>query len=161
MIFVKKHKQDIAGFAVLFLIVFEIAFLMKPFLLSPSQGTYKGKTEYLELSKDTYHGNGRKGFYYFSESVPQGFAEYGRSALCLDTGDVYGIKSAFVIVNTKTGESLVNNGAIFIQILIVTAFCVAVYFAFVQKDKPKNKKIVNEDDDWNTDLLKDWKKDDK
>jgi hypothetical protein len=79
------------------------------------------------------------------------------SAVTLDTGNLFGKKSAFVLQNYRSGETFVSGRAVFYQILIIAAFCFCVYIAFIQKCNPIKKKEKDDDDEWNTDLLKSWK----
>lgn len=147
MEFLRRKKKDIAEKCIAVLIILEIILLLTPLFFAPVKGTYYGTDYTMRLTRDTYECNGRKGFFKFEKSVPQWFSdEYGVAAIALDSGDVFGVKSSFVLCNCETGDTFISGRAIFYQILIIAAFFLCVYIAFIQKDEPIKRKSKNDDD---------------
>lgn len=154
MSFLSKHKKDISSAAFFLLIIIEIVFIFRPFVSSPVKGLYTCDGEYIRIKSDTYVTARQKGFYYFYDgTLNWEREEYGYAAIVLDNGDIYGIKSAFSIRNIDTDNTLVSGRAIFIQVVIAVLFLISVYFAFIQRDIPRQNK-AKVDDDWDTSLLK-------
>ena len=150
MEFLKEKKKEIAEFCIFFLIILEVLLLLSP-IFAHIKGCYYGESYNIRFTRDTYDAQGRKGFYTFETiSLP----DNGVSAVTLDTGNLFGKKSAFVLQNYRSGETFVSGRAVFYQILIIVAFCFCVYIAFIPKRKPTKKKEKDDDDEWNTDLLK-------
>ena len=155
MEFIRRKKKDIAEMCIAVLIILEIVLLFVPLVSAPVKGRYYATDYTIRLTRDTYDCNGRKGFYKFEKYVPEWFSdEYGVAAISLDTGDLFGVKSSFVLCHYDTGDKLVSGRAVFYQMLILAAFCFCVYIAFIQKDEPRRQKAKDDDDDWDTDLLK-------
>lgn len=153
MEFLKEKKKEIAEFCIAVLIILEVLLLLSP-IFAHIKGRYYGESYNIRFTRDTYDAQGRKGFYTFETiSLP----DNGVSAVTLDTGNLFGKKSAFVLQNYRSGETFVSGRAVFYQILIIVAFCFCVYIAFIQKCNPIKKKEKDDDDEWNTDLLKSWK----
>lgn len=154
MEFLKEKKKDIAEFCIFFLIILEVVLLLSP-IFAHIKGCYYGESYNIRFTRDTYDAQGRKGFYTFETiSLPD---SAGVSAVTLDTGNLFGKNSAFVMRNYRSGEAFVSGRAVFYQILIIAAFCFCVYIAFIPKRNPIKKKEEDDDDEWNTDLLKSWK----
>ena len=150
-----SKRKELSQFAFVILLIVEIFFLFRPIVSSPVKGSYSGGGESLRLHDQTYEKGAQKGFYYFDDKAPEWFkAKYGLAGIVLDNGDVYGIKSAFSIQNIDTDNTLVSGRAIFIQVVIAVLFFISVYFAFLQRDIPRQNKAKVDDDEWNTDLLK-------
>ena len=151
---IKTKKKDIAEMCIGFLIILEAVLLLSPIFVHV-KGYYYGKSYNISFTSDTYSREGKKGFYTFeSVSLPD---NAGISAIALDTGTLFGKKSAFVMRDYRTGETFVSGRAVFYQILIIVAFFFCVYIAFIQNDEPRKRKSEDDDDEWNTDSLKAWK----
>ena len=151
MEFLKEKKKEIAEFCIAVLIILEILLLLSP-IFAHIKGRYYGESYNIRFTRDIYEAQGRKGFYTFETiSLPD---NAGVSAVTLDTGNLFGKKSAFVLQNYRSGETFVSGRAVFYQIFIVVAFLFCVYIAFIQRDMPIKKKAKDNDDEWNTDLLK-------
>ena len=151
MEFLKEKKKEIAEFCIFFLIILEVILLLSP-IFAHIKGCYYGESYNIRFTRDTYDAQGKKGFYTFETiSLPD---NAGISAVTLDTGNLFGKNSAFVMRNYRSGEAFVSGRAVFYQILIIVAFCVCVYFAFIHRDNPTKKKKKDNDDDWDTSLLK-------
>ncbi|MBO5511727.1 MAG: hypothetical protein J6K29_12660 [Clostridia bacterium] len=147
---IKEKKKEIAEFCIAVLIILEVVLLLSP-IFAHIKGCYYGESYSIRFTRDTYDVEGKKGFYTFETvSLPD---NAGISAITLDSGKLFGKNSAFVMRDYRSGETFVSGRAVFYQILIVAFFCICVYFAFIQRDKPI-KKEAKDDDDWNTDLLK-------
>ncbi len=156
-----NNRKGLSQFALVILLIVEIFFLFRPIMSSPVKGSYSGDGESLRLHDQTYDKGAQKGFYYFDDRTPEWFREeYGMAGIVFDNGDVYGIKSAFVICNTDTGAKLISSRAVFIQIIILAVAFVLAYMAFIEREEaapPKNKSSINEDDDYDVSRLKGWK----
>lgn len=151
MEFLKERKKEIAEFCIAILIILEVLLLLSP-IFAHIKGRYYGESYNIRFTRDTYDAQGKKGFYTFETiSLPD---NAGISAVTLDTGNLFGKNSAFVMRNYRSGEAFVSGRAVFYQILIIVAFCACVYFAFIHRDNPTKKKKKDNDDDWDTSLLK-------
>lgn len=154
MEFLRRKKKDIAEICIFALIILEIVLLVSP-IFAHVKGCYYGESYNIRFTRDTYDVQGKKGFYAFETvSLPD---DSGVSAITLDSGNLFGKTSAFAMRNYRSGETFVSGRAVFYQILIIAAFGFCVYIAFIQKCNPIKRKEKDDDDEWNTDLLKSWK----
>ena len=145
----RSKRKGLSKFALVILLIVELFLLFRPIMSYPVKGSYSGDGESLRLYDQTYAKGEQKGFYYFDDKAPDWFrAEYGFAGIVLDNGDVYGIRSAFVICNCDTDAKLISYRAVFIQVIILAAASVFAYMAFIKKeeaDQTKNKSSINDD----------------